>query len=395
MAQLKTNKKPNGSLFYYSIISNVKWSKPKRIPLNAKTKSEAILRHQHVVKMERDIKSGIDFIFPWQNNSSGRTKINITTLEDAVIEYLDYRIGKVRSSTIRRDRVSLNQLMKYIGKSKPVNKLSRKTIDGKNGLIRCMQNEMNGIERKYKDSGINFSLRHIKTFFNWLYKRAEYIDKEILFDKLNVGEPLPRYLNENELSQIHNLDWLNDFYKRIFLFYENTGCRPSEPFDGELFGDWLIVEVEKSKSKKIRQIHLSDQSRETLCEMHQFRDIYAIRGSKNPNESAYHRLATIMRKVVKDLGFLGKDISLKSFRHTYGIKRVTVTGNIHQVAREMGHSKITTTEIYLQYPEQRRIDDFPSLRKFIELEEKRRDNVNSATNYSATNGNFLLPPVFR
>ena len=140
MAQLKTNKKPNGSLFYYSIISNVKWSKPKRIPLNAKTKSEAILRHQQVVKMERDIKSGIDFIFPWQNNSSGRTKINITTLEDAVIEYLDYRIGKVRSSTIRRDRVSLNQLMKYIGKSKPVNKLSRKTIDGKNGLIRYAGN---------------------------------------------------------------------------------------------------------------------------------------------------------------------------------------------------------------------------------------------------------------
>jgi|SaaInlStandDraft_4_1057021.scaffolds.fasta_scaffold18199_1 site-specific recombinase XerD len=392
MAQLKTVIKKNGSKFYYSIITSVKWSKPKNIPLNTKSKVEARIRHQQVQKVEKDIKDGLDFTFPWYSDSKGCTSIKILVLKDTVNEYLDYRIGKVRPSTIRRDAISLNQLMKYIGKSKPINKLSSKDIDGRSGLIRSMQNETMNNERKYKDTGINISLRHIRTFFNWLHKKVEYIDNEITFDKLNEGKPLPRYLNENELNQIYNLHWLDDFYKKAFKFYENTGCRPREPFDGELFGDWLIVEVEKSKSKQIRQIKLSDQSKSILLEMHKFRDDYKFSGSVDPNETAYHRLATIMRKVVKGLDIKGKNISLKSFRHTYGIKRVTVSGNIHQVAREMGHSKITTTEIYLQYPEQRRIDDFPSLRKYIENDAKMKENANSATNYSVTGNNFLFSP---
>ena len=59
----------------------------------------------------------------------------------------------------------------------------------------------------------------------------------------------------------------------------------------------------------------------------------------------------------------------------------------------MGHCKTSTTEIYLQYPEQRRIDDFPSLKNFIEKEEKRRDLVISETIYSETRQwNFLNAP---
>ena len=92
--------------------------------------------------------------------------------------------------------------------------------------------------------------------------------------------------------------------------------------------------------------------------------------------TSYYRISKEMRKVVKSLKFSNKKkISLKSFRHTYGIKQITVTGNIYQVSRAMGHSKTTTTEIYLEYPEQRRLDDFPSLSKYIKrydiLEENR------------------------
>ena len=41
-------------------------------------------------------------------------------------------------------------------------------------------------------------------------------------------------------------------------------------------------------------------------------------------------------------------------------------GNIHQVMREMGHSNTQTTMEYLRFPEQRRLDDFPSLREYIQ-----------------------------
>ena len=44
-------------------------------------------------------------------------------------------------------------------------------------------------------------------------------------------------------------------------------------------------------------------------------------------------------------------------------------GDIFQVAREMGHSNVTTTQLYLEFPEQRRLDDFPSLKEYIEKAE--------------------------
>ena len=55
-----------------------------------------------------------------------------------------------------------------------------------------------------------------------------------------------------------------------------------------------------------------------------------------------------------------------SFRHSYAIRRITITGSIHDVMREMGHSNTQTTMQYLRFPEQRRLDDFPSLKQYIE-----------------------------
>ena len=71
------------------------------------------------------------------------------------------------------------------------------------------------------------------------------------------------------------------------------------------------------------------------------------------------------------MDFKGKKLTIKSFRHTYGIKRVTMLGDIFQVAREMGHSSVTTTQLYLEFPEQRRLDDFPSLKEYIEKAENK------------------------
>jgi len=43
-----------------------------------------------------------------------------------------------------------------------------------------------------------------------------------------------------------------------------------------------------------------------------------------------------------------------------------LNGNVFDVMREMGHSNTQTTMRYLRFPEQRRLDDFPSLKQYIE-----------------------------
>ena len=57
---------------------------------------------------------------------------------------------------------------------------------------------------------------------------------------------------------------------------------------------------------------------------------------------------------------------MKSFRHHYGIKRVYITGNIFQVAMEMGHKNVTTTQLYLRFQPDEIKQHFPSLTPNIE-----------------------------
>ena len=358
------------------------------IPLKTSNKTDAKVRNAEIERVESDIKDGMEYNFSWLKDNGGRTSVRVRTLKDVVDEYLDYRIGKVRPSTINRDRISLNQLMMVIHDNTPINHITYNHIEGNKGFIRIM------LDNGYAVTGLNISLRHIKTFFNWCYKKARYLKEEVHFDMLNEGRPLPRYLNEYELNQIYSLDWLDGFYKRAFYFYEHTGCRPSEPFCGELMGDWLFVDAEDSKSRAPRQIKLTEELKLILVEMQAYRDMYTTNGSAKPNEAVYYRISKEMRKVVKSLKFSNKKkISLKSFRHTYGIKQITVTGNIYQVSRELGHSKTTTTEIYLEYPEQRRLDDFPSLSKYIKRYDILEENSIKDTVYKDTGKyNFLYYP---
>ena len=65
-------------------------------------------------------------------------------------------------------------------------------------------------------------------------------------------------------------------------------------------------------------------------------------------------------------------------------KRITITGSIHDVMREMGHSNPQTNMRYLRFPEQRRLDDFPSLREYIEERMKMPESSIKGTNFKGT-----------
>ena len=86
---------------------------------------------------------------------------------------------------------------------------------------------------------------------------------------------------------------------------------------------------------------------------------------------------------MRGLGFTGKRLTLYSFRHAYAIRRVTIT-DIFTVQRELGHKSTDMTPRYLRFPEQRRLDDFPSLKIYIEQRQKMPKNSISVTNNSVT-----------
>ena len=141
--------------------------------------------------------------------------------------------------------------------------------------------------------------------------------------------------------------------------------RPTEPFIGELVGDWYIITAEERKNKIPMQMQLNDELKAILLEMQSFRD--SKLHCKDANERVCDIFSRTLGKIVRALEFTGKKLTLYSFRHSYGIQRITINnGNIYELMREMGHSNPQTTMGYLRFPEQRRLDDFPSLREYIE-----------------------------
>ena len=391
----RTNKKQNlrlmrGTYYYRLTIWNSTNKSRKELAINLKTnkKDEAIIRGKVVEKYERDIQDGtvkksqFKTLFPFLNDEGTSTLIH-QTLEDIIPKYLEYKESKKRAKTVERDRISINQLCNFIGYSKPISELNYLDIEGSKGLIQHLQS------KGYRNNGINVTLRHLKAFFTWLYKKEQVLDKTIEFDMLPKGEQ-EYYIDEYQIQAIHNYidddsNGIDSFFKRCFIFYEFTGVRALEPFIGEMYGDWLYVDASKSKGKNLRKIHLSKDLKAILMEMHAFRDEYVAMDSTEPNERACERISKTLLKIRRAINFnTNRKITLKSFRHHYGITRVYTTGNIFQVAMEMGHKNVTTTQEYLRFQADEIKDHFPSLIPIIENMENMQKNAIRGTKIRGT-----------
>ena len=117
----------------------------------------------------------------------------------------------------------------------------------------------------------------------------------------------------------------------------------------------------------LRKIHLAEDIRAIWMEISAFRDNYIDMGSTASNERASERISKTLLKITRSLNFsTNRKITLKSYRHSYGIRRVYQCGNIFQVAIEMGHKNITTTQQYLRFQLDELKDHFPSLLPIIE-----------------------------
>ena len=251
-------------------------------------------------------------------------------MQDTVIEYLEYHSEMVKPSTLTRDKSALNQLMNFIGYTKPVEDLSYKDIEGKNGLIHHLRS------KKCTDVGINTTLRHISPYFSWLNDKEKIIPEPIKFKLLPEGMKLYHYFSESETNEVYHYinENIDSFFIRCYHFYNQTGMRPTEPFIGELVGDWYLIPPERRKNKIPMQMYLNDELKSILFEMQSFRDTKLH--CKDANVRVVDILERTIMKIVRALGFTGKRLTLYSFRHSYAIRRVTIS-DIFTVQRELGH----------------------------------------------------------
>ena len=175
-----------------------------------------------------------------------------------------------------------------------------------------------------------------------------------------VSKPkeLPLYIPDSLFDKLMQLEWLDDNYKTAFSFYRDTGCRRSEPFLGELHGDWLLIGGDKTKQRMDKELSLSHTNLERITEMRAFLESY-----KGTLDSWIGNLSKTFLKAMREVDGQNTKYHLHCLRHTFAVRRYLQTRDIYLVKQELGHSSVVTTEIYAKFSLRRLEADFPSLVK--------------------------------
>ena len=317
----------------------------KQIPLRTKSKVTARLRLSEVKKVESDLKDGISFSFPWMNND-GKTKVSVFRIKDAVREWMDHRSkNKIRKKTMEINQLALDYFMDCNGCNHPLDSIGNYEIAN---FIDYLDSKGNS------DTTINIHLRTIKAMFRYFHK-IDKMERIPNIEQRKIPKTDPIYITDQEFQNIMGLGWLDDFYKRVFFLYRETGMRLREPFMASLNGHWVDIPPE-SKSHAARSIELSDPLIQIFIEL---KNWFEYGYGSSLSDVGEH----ISKKFKKCLRSIGADENKRfhSLRHTYAVQRLIMNTSIYDVKLMMGHASVTTTEQYSRMNLKRVAQDFPTL----------------------------------
>ena len=344
-----------------------------KIPLRTNQKDVAIVRHHKVEQSEAHIKSGIikkyqfKGYFEWLNDK-GTSRLALLTLSEAVEQFIDAHSVNVSESSIKRIIISLNNARQVWKDKTPIKSINIEHIEAFKSAYKNV----------HSPCGVNLNLRNIKTFLRWCNDR-DILKSVPKIRMMREPKKLPKYISEDNMNRILNLDSIGGFMQRAFYLYLTTGCRRSEVIDGTLDGKILIVPASLSKSRIERQISLNDTQASVVKEIHIQRDTHLLKGS------ALVTFKNKFTKAFKDACIeVGLDVSgmddgcLHCLRHTFAVTHWIVSNDIYEVKNRLGHTSVKTTEKYAQFNLDRLAQDFPSAYQVrLEVEKVRKNGVNT------------------
>ncbi|KXZ39843.1 integrase/recombinase XerD [Alkalithermobacter thermoalcaliphilus JW-YL-7 = DSM 7308] len=213
----------------------------------------------------------------------------------------------------------------------------------------------------------------LKVFFLYLIEQGVILERhnpilkdEIIKNKTKNLKPLPTYLEKNEIINLLSCidkNEINQFYKfrnlTIFTLMLYTGLRISEIVNIDLQDIQYAMEYEVlniiGKGNKQRKVPLLKQFLDDgylKCLKH----YYDIRIQKQVKTNAFfisskntritpRAIQMLTRKYCKNIN-INKNITPHKFRHTFATHLIKNGADIRKVQELLGHSSISTTQIY-------------------------------------------------
>jgi integrase len=348
--------KPRRGIWYARVLwyeEDATRQTEKQVPLRTKSKVTARERLTMVNQVEDEIielhSKGEKYTFPWMNDD-GKRKVEYLTLEGAVEIWLKLRKSQgIASSTIERNRQSMNTIISKLGKSIRLSSVTTKSIEKYTEEISL---------KGYKPNGININLRTLTTFLRWAYRRDD-IDKLPFVPKVKVDEALPSYLSDVDFDRL--IKETDEHFAKVFQMYRNTGCRLTEPILGVLKNDTLVLSAKHSKTRKERRILLSPEDVTVVYELQERYNAWRNKVKVKKVKYFADKYSKEFKRVCR-LKKVGLDNKFHDLRHTFAVRRYLMTRDIYQVMKELGHTKVTTTQIYTEFEDTIDIEqEFPSI----------------------------------
>lgn len=213
-------------------------------------------------------------------------------------------------------------------------------------MARCMQ-------RGLKNSTINTNVNHIKSFYGWMYDN-EYVKKNPakLIKNVKFDKYIRKALNDEEFEKL-KYACKTDREKALVSIFYSTGARVSEICAlNKNDIDWYNNTIKVfGKGKKQRWVYMNGNSKLYLSKYLE---------SRNDNQDAlfvaskkpHNRLSC--RSIEKEFSVLGERAGISNrvfphlLRHTMATNYIRKSSNIAEVSKILGHSNISTTQIYAQ-----------------------------------------------
>lgn len=274
--------------------------------------------------------------------TDNRPKVNIE-LQDFTTEYLKFSEQSFSTKYTKSIKISLSYLLKEFGDHKLLSEITSKDIE--HFIIKLKKNAPKGIKVYF---------RNLKAAFN------KALDWEYLtynpFLKIKIQKTMetkPDFINDKELKEI--LSKVNNKVIRdIILTAYYTGCRLNEIISLKVkhidYKEKLITigdEESQTKNKKQRKIPINEKLMEILIKRLEDSiedDMYLF-----PKTSGYKYdgdyVSKIFKRAVRAAG-IRETVHFHSLRHSFGSNLGLIGVPLITVKELMGHSSITTTQIY-------------------------------------------------
>jgi integrase/recombinase XerD len=219
---------------------------------------------------------------------------------------------------------------------------------------------------------VNSYLRVLRTYLRW--RKVRGADGLLIQVKpINQPKVIPRTYTEEELSAmfsapVHSMS--GERAQLVAVLYYDTGARAKEILqlrrsDIDLNNCLIKIDGKGSKERIVPfSVELRGDLRRWMEREPEATLLFPRYSQRNALRDFKHLAASV--------GITGKRTSFHTFRHTKGTNYMAEGGNVYKLKDVLGHSSISTTELYVHMNTKPLTDEHKRLSLLGRIKRKRR-----------------------